>query len=312
MSDNTKIIIKTIVIVWAIILLVVGYWDPFSKSDSTWWWELLPKIGEIIIVGGIIGFISNESTILNSYRTELTNALVCKNHLMERKDIKIIWENVSKAMFKSKFPKIHSELLKNIQQYLPTTAVSYYDNYVITTRIEHYADKRIKVTDEAEFDLVAESLDKFIFEQDNWVVDNTNFNIEFKIDGNVKTVNSEKKHNKNIHHYVCKVTLKGAKQYHIEKKVTKIYSLQDDNYIGFRAKYITNNFKVIFVIPEDIKLEFTERGTLFDFKEREISKTTLEYSSTGIMLPRQGFIATLSEINQTTQNHENKQLLATA
>lgn len=303
MNDDIKTGIKWLLIGGAVILLVVGYWDPLQQASVTWWWNLLPKVGEIIIVGGIIGYISNESTILNSYRSELIKVITCADHLNKRKDVDKIWENVTKVLFKSKFPKIHSELLKVIKSYLPTNEVSYYDDYEVTTTIEYVGDGKIKVTDDADFYLEAESDKKFTFEQDNWVVKGTEFKMAIKIDDEEVKIKQTQEDNKNQTHYVCTIELKGKQRYHVEKQTTKIYPLNEDRYIAFRAKYITNNFKITFVTPANLELEFTERGTQNAFKCKPLgSGTTTEYKYPGILLPRQGYVAVLSEKDHSHEN----------
>lgn len=62
------------------------------------------------------------------------------------------------------------------------------------------------------------------------------------------------------------IRLKGKTEYNIIKTVTRRYKLDIDNFIGFRAKYITNGISIKVSYPEDMKLTFTERGTLSDFK----------------------------------------------
>lgn len=61
--------------------------------------------------------------------------------------------------------------------------------------------------------------------------------------------------------------MKGSTKYNIKYTRTKIYSLDEDFYIGFRAKYIVKGLRVCLDYPEDMDAIFTCRGTHDDFED---------------------------------------------
>ena len=82
----------------------------------------------------------------------------------------------------------------------------------------------------------------------------------------------------------------------IKKISTPIYNINEDYYIGFRAKYIVNRLRVCLDYPDDIDVIFTCRGTQLDFEDVNNSKRRIEKKYKGIILPRQGYIFALQKI----------------
>ena len=93
-----------------------------------------------------------------------------------------------------------------------------------------------------------------------------------------------------------KVRLKGSTKYEIHYVREKTYNINEDYYIGFRAKYIVNKLRVCLDYPDDIDAIFTCRGTQLDFEDVKNSKRRIEKKYKSIILPRQGYIFALRKI----------------
>jgi len=293
-----KVSYQWILLTIGIGLLFYGYIYKFEK-DSVWA-LIIPKFGEIVSIGVLLGFLSNHKQITNSYKKEIFDIIYEDKFLKTRKDIESIWEKVSKIMFKSKFPKISGELLKSIKEiYFPVDQVSYYNDYDAITEINWASDdhKFIIVKDKIYFDLLTDSKDKFIFPLDNWItiddLDDDEYYTkleEYKVNGKDAIIikNTITKENNKSHLHVD-IELKGCEKYEVTKIITKKYSVEKDFHIGFRAKYITNRLAVKLIHPKDMDVCFIENGTINDFLTLISNGTYCEYKYKGLILPRQGY-----------------------
>lgn len=77
-----------------------------------------------------------------------------------------------------------------------------------------------------------------------------------------------------------------------------MYSLKDDHFIGFRAKYIVKDLRVCLEYPDDIDAQFICRGIQKEFRDviRGQSKNKIEKRYSGIILPKQGYVFALQKI----------------
>lgn len=89
------------------------------------------------------------------------------------------------------------------------------------------------------------------------------------------------------------IPLKGSKRYFLHYTREKIYNINFDYYIAFKAQYITKNLQVSMDLPSDIDALFIERGTTDDFITVKNSKNYIKKVYKGVILPKQGFIFAL-------------------
>ena len=270
------------------------------------WKEIFIKIGDVLVIGVILGYLSNAAQFLGIFKKDLHDIIYSKEFLGKRKDLDQIWENISKEMFKNKFPPIHKELLHAINNYFPDDAVSYYHNYDIDTTIE-WIDKpsgKIKVTDDISFDLIADSEEKFEHPFKTWSIindlDKCNTVIKTLLVNNKepKVISTESYLEDDCVCHKTTIELSGSKRYSIRFSREKIYNINEDFYLGFRARYIVNDLKVSLEHPEDIAAIFTCRGTQKDFEDfKNQNKKRISKRYKGIILPRQGYIFALKPIN---------------
>ena len=289
----------------ALIIGIGSYIWGFQIPSNVWSHELLIQIGNVSLVGVVIGFLSNASEFLGIFKKEIQKVVYGEELLANQKDITTYWRTASKQMFKNKFPDIHEEFLTVIEANLPKDEVSYYKNYEMNSVME-WEDKekyRVKVTDIVTFDLIADSKKKFPYPLKNWIKtsssegkDISSTMISFKVNGvdkvstNTKlTPNVEVKNGERCEEF--NIQLGGSEEYHITYKIEKRFSLLADHCKGFRAKYIVKDCRFSIEVPEDIHMQFESRGALKEFKDiDEIKGNKMTKVYNGILLPKQGFI----------------------
>lgn len=156
---------------WLILFagLFCYYLGYFEFETPSVWKEVIIKFGDVLVIGVILGFLSNAAQFLGVFKQDLQDIIYGKEFLKQRKDITPLWEAVSIQMFKEKFPIIHKDFLKVIRSYFPNNEVSYYNDYETNMSIE-WEDKAkglIKVTDNVSFDLIADGDSEFFLSLKN-------------------------------------------------------------------------------------------------------------------------------------------------
>lgn len=266
--------------------------------------EVLFQIGNVVIVSGVIGFLSNASTFLGIFKKDIQSVVYGEELLANQKDVTTYWKTASKQMFKNKFPDIHEEFLSVIEANLPKDEVSYYKDYEMNSIMEwdDESNYMVKVTDYVEFDLVADSESKFTYPLKNWIkTTNKGANISstmvsFKVNGEerVKDINKNKKEpiiEDGERREEFDIQLKGKKSYHIAYHIEKKLCLLEDHCKGFKAKYIVKNCRLNLEVPENVHIQFESRGTLNAFMDRGKQRSNkISKIYQGILLPQQGFI----------------------
>lgn len=289
---------------WLILFAGIGLYayGYLGIDGDSIWKEIVIKIADVLVIGVIIGYLSNAAQFLGIFKRDLQDIIYGKEFIKRRKDLDPLWDTLSKELFKNKFPSIHKDFLNVIKNYFPKDEISYYNDYERTSTIE-WEDKSkrtIKVTDAISFELVAETTDKFPFITTTWTNTRDKSSCqervkEFKVNGKLTELKDVKTSAKNG--VICKeqkIDLSGSTKYDIEYTREKIYSIDDDYYIGFRSKYMVNKLRVNLNLPEDIDATFVCRGTQHDFDDVATGspkQITKKYK--GIILPRQGYIFAL-------------------
>lgn len=294
---------------WICLLVgIVLYFIGFNWDGKPIWGQFILKAADVLVIGVILGFLTNAARFIGIFKQDLQDIIYGKEYIKQRKDIYPLWENLSKEMFKNKFPRIHKELLKTINGYFPKDDVSYYNDYYLHYIIE-WKDKEkgiIKVTTQASFELITDSEKKIIYPLKTWttISDESEYSYEIiNITVNKRDIKKElssKAKTKESDGTISEeydLELSGENKYEIKYKSEKTYDLDDDNYIGFKARYIVTSLRVCLDLPEDLNAIFISRGTQNDFDEDWSVKSRKEHKYKGIVLPRQGFIFTLIRLN---------------
>ena len=257
------------------------------------------KIGEVLVIGVVIGFVTNASVFLNMVKGELEDIVFGNKFLGKQKNIESYWETISKQMFKNKFPMIHREFLKTLKNYFPNIAVSFYDDYETRFEID-WVDKEkglIKVTNKVSFNLYSESDGDCPFEFHTWVNNNINYeNSISEITVNEKPGTTEDlgcTEDEGMMRRTMKINLNGNTRYKIKFKRIMIYSIFDDYSIRFRTQYITRKLRVCLSLPNGIEAQFNPAGTQDKYENVSNTATNIEKKYEGILFPKQGFVFSL-------------------
>ena len=290
-------------LILGIFLYISGYaW--IDKASI--WNSIVIKIADVLVIGVVLGFITNAAQFIGIFKQDLQDIIYGKEFIKQRKDIYPLWENISKELFKNKFPIIHKELLKAINDYLPKDEVSYYSDYEAHTTIEWINRDLgiIKLTDIISFDLISDTDKEIHYPIKTWTISNSteqNYKNEITsitVNGLCADNQVNKKREFRDDDSICleqELVLCGSTKYTIKYTRVKEYNIREDYYIGFRAKYIVKDLRVSLDIPDDLEATFVCRGTQKDFENINKTKKRIEKRYRGIVLPRQGYIFVLEE-----------------
>ncbi|MDR6566934.1 hypothetical protein MRBLMN1_004095 [Chitinophaga ginsengisegetis] len=240
------------------------------------------------------------------FKDELVNIIYKADYLNHRTDLAEIWENVSKVVFKNKFPKISKEITEDVRNiYFPTQHVLYYDNYQQTLEIELIDEENdiIKVTQYSRYTVYPkDSNDKFTHTTSNRIKFNRDkAEINFKI---VEYNINNKKHSPLVSESASSdsllitysVDLKHEDIYKFETKIEKTYSLNTDSVIGLMKDYLIRNFELKVFLKGSLKISFISAGTLQPFTRNIYSNNTChEFHYKGIIYPKQGYVLILEK-----------------
>lgn len=271
---------------------------------GTPWSVLIQNAGNILITGVLLGFISSHRHIKHFYRQDLNEVLFGEKFLQQRRDIADIWQKVSIALFKSRFPGINRSLMKTIQStYLTSEYASYYEDFMIHVKVEWATpDKKfINVTDTIEYVLIADTDKEISFPQKNWIrvkeddADKVYSRMTIFVDGEEVEKCEGKMNGAGVLYLACNLQMSGKTRYEIRRIIEKRYNIEEDDYLGYRATFLTHNLTVTVAHEPDMHLTFIERGTENDFKERKLDENCCEYRYKGLILPRQGYVILLTK-----------------
>jgi hypothetical protein len=94
--------------------------------------------------------------------------------------------------------------------------------------------------------------------------------------------------------YSFELKLKGSNEYRIQQVIRQKYNLKEDNYLGFRARWLVNNMRIQVFHPADMKRLFVNRATAKGFEVNNDTETFKEYEYKGLILKHQGYIIILN------------------
>lgn len=291
-------------LIFGCVLLVWCIFFPFDDIAPKWY-KFALKLGEILLVSSLLSFLTSTVEYLGVFRDALADVIYDNKFLRNRKDLEDIWLNVSKALFKSKFPTINSSLLKTIKKnYLPEDEICYYSEYRNISDIKFDSNDKnyIIVSNDISFTLKVVDTKRFFFPMNNWIctdeknIDKVEFKfVSVKVNGVVVDVKSKgQEFDNNQLLFKNEIELKGCTEYNIEQVIHKKYLLKDDNYIGFKAKWLVNNMNVQLFHPKEMDVLFVDRGTSEKFNLVKKRDGYLEYEYKGLILRKQGYIMILN------------------
>lgn len=292
--------------IFLIIGMIFYYLGYFQSNPDLIWREILIKIGDILVIGVILGYLTNVSQLLGVFKSDLQDIIYSKEFIKKRNDLENIWENITKELFKSKFPAISKDLLGLIQRsYLPVDNVSYYNDYNILIDLTWVDRERklIMVKSSINFDLIAETKDRFEFPLKSWIdVDGLAID-DYYVKVSDYCVNNNRvvplpiieELKDGCYEFTYTIPLEGETKYEISKNVEKKYSLEKDFTICFKAQFLINKLTVNFTYPDDILPAFINRGTIEEFRKMNGKRNSFTMKYKGLIFPNQGYVIALKE-----------------
>lgn len=302
--ENFKKAAIWIFIILAIIAFFLGYFV-FESNDTLR--SLLYKIGEILAISVCFSFLTSCAELLGIFKKGLEEIMYFdERYLRNRKDIHTLWINVSKALFKSKFPSISTQLMHEIKRtYLHEEEISYYSFHKRNIDIQWDPEDSsfIIVKEKSSFNVHTINKDKLTIPQTHSVTVNDLAENQYYVKLIKSVINnkpvqpniSEKKTD-DIYTIKYDFELEGSEEYNFELEIEKRYSIKYDFFIGFKAKYFVNNLTVELFYPDNMNIEFIDRGTTNNYKctNKNKERKCLEYSYKGLILQKQGYILILN------------------
>ncbi len=90
---------------WIILILgmLLYYISYFHIEQPSVWKEILIKIGDVLVIGVILGYLSNAAQFLGIFKQDLQDIVYGKEFLAKRNDIDSLWETVTKILFKTRW-----------------------------------------------------------------------------------------------------------------------------------------------------------------------------------------------------------------
>lgn len=298
--------IPVILLIIGVPLFVICSFGAFGLENShKQWFRLLDGLSNVIVMSALVSFLVDSVEFMGVFKRALEDIIYDTKFLKKRNDIDEIWVKVSKELFKSKFPQISNQLMQTVRKYYEPgdgLKLTYYNDYVNTyTLTFDEKDKNIiHLVHDVSFTLNVEDKKGFDFPMTLWtcvsegnkdkvslVCDNVTVNGEA-----AKAEVSEPKYEDGALKYDYKLQLKGSTEYKIKQKITKEYSLKDDNFIGYKARWLVNGMRVKVFHPKELGILFVNRGVMGKFSKEE-KEDFKEYEYKGLILKHQGYILTI-------------------
>lgn len=277
----------------------------FGMDDPTWK-EFWSGTGKTMLAGGVFAVILKSYQFMGIFKEELSKIIYDAKFLNLRSDLPEVWVNVSKVLFKNKFPKINSLITQDVKNiYFPVKDVVYYDKYRQFLRIKLIDPllQKIEVTQTSEYTIYpTEPLAETPLQLNNWLhyesdSSEVSFKIvSFRVNGEEITgrkdfrVRSAADPNNKTLKTIVEATLSGSDTYKINCEIVKTYSLNTDNIITLAKEGIIHNLNVR-VETSGVKATFKSAGTLKPFAKVPVgsAKDYREYDYEGIIYPKQGY-----------------------
>lgn len=299
--SNHKSWAITIYLALGVVCYAIGY---HFYTEETIIHALILRMGDLMIIGVLIGFITNYARFNDIFKKSQIECLYSVDEIKNRKDLDQIWRNVSDALFKSRFPKINRRLLEIIDKYyFPHSEKGYYNDYVCEYHIKFTDNTKVYLQSDEHitYTYVTDTKGKISMETSSWV----NFDaaqeesccsdiVSFKVDGvEKKTANNvtQERDDKYLKTTI-NVDISGKNEYSIEIKYKKIVKFDEDHDIGFSARRITNNLTAKLYYSDDLTEYFRKSGTIKEFEEHEFDHMR-QVKYQGLILSRQGYIFVL-------------------
>lgn len=304
-----RLALPTVLLIVGLFLFLSCIFDWFDiKTSHEVWFRLMEKAGDLILISSIISFLIDSAEYLGIFKRELEEVIYDTKFLKKRNDIEDIWMKVSKVLFQSKFPNISTGLMSAVKNYYSPDEklkLNYYSDYRNTYTVSYDDDNPdvIHVESKTSYVLKVEDEKDFDFPMRYWtcVSDEKKKSVEAIMSS--ITVNEEKindigtpeiTYDNNVVCYKFKLKLKGSTEYRVKQILNQKYNLKEDNFLGFRARWLVNDMRIQLFHPADMKILFVNRATAKGFEINNNTDTFKEYEYKGLILKHQGYVIILN------------------
>lgn len=296
-----------------VILLIIGIsffiffsFDPLGIEQSyNHWYKFLYGLSNVVVMSALVSFLVDSVEFMGVFKRALEDIIYDSKFLKKRKDIEDIWTKVSKELFKSKFPQISDSLMKAVKRYYEPgdgLKLTYYNDYVntYTLKLDQNDKNILYIENEISFTLNVEDKDDFVFPMTSWTCVSKENQDQATLECNPVIVNgkpekaevSKPTYENGMVRYDHKLKLGGATEYKIKQTINKKCNLKEDNYIGFKARWLVNNMRVQVFFPKELDILFVNRGVMGEYSSKE-KDCFREYEYKGLILKHQGYILTI-------------------
>jgi hypothetical protein len=224
-----------------------------------------------------------------------TDVVYSESFLSTQNNLNEIWKKVTVCLLSSEFPNISDKVSdKLINTFFQANNLThYYKNYHIKYKIGFDESGIITIEEHAVFTIVRGKKNKFSFVF-NYIVapsrlDETVKVNMLKIDG--KEVNPDDLCNREItsEHlsYNYSVPLENKDEYVLERRMTMLQTINEDNEFYFLNERIMEDLSVDVIITDNLGLHFVSMG-IEDFNFQKNAKD-FNFYHRGLLLPEKGF-----------------------
>lgn len=308
LKDDTWEIIKSYIsiplFILGSILIILSFVPYFKENDYLS--KGLYSTGTTMITAIVFLAIVKSKQFSKIFSKQLRDIIYCTEYLENRKDIRSLWLNSSKAMYEKNFPELSDKIEDNLEKYIPIDSSTYYENYVYKIDISFDPkDQNFITLDEREtFDLVSRTKDaieyKFssIFNKESYKDDVSEYKLKsLKVNRGLVECKSpqfliDKSYQGNKISVRYNDKLRGSNKYSIEKQEYRKYSLKVENTKSHTCRHIFNNYTLEVTHPKELEVKFYENGTLNNFEkipDRTVGDSIIQrHEYKGIMFKNQG------------------------
>jgi hypothetical protein len=292
-----KTALPWLTIIVGVVLLTYGHFADFSSAELQ---KYTTDIGKTILAGGFFAVLLKTYQFMGVFKDELSKIVWETKYLANRHDLHSVWEDVSKLLFRNKFPGINHEITRDVKNlYFPTEHIGYYDNYKQTLNIDLIDPdaKIVKVTQQSEYTVYpsdAGSKVKLVL-NNTLLFNRSRDEVSFRVMSVMVNGSKHKCTPKSVEkdrklHTGIELELSGCASYKVETEFEKTYCLKHDDIIGFRKDTLIHDFNLK-IFTKGVEITFLSAGTLNEFKRSAVKKVDFaEYEYKGIIYPKQGYM----------------------
>lgn len=299
-NNFIKPIYPWLVMFFGMVCLIFGYFVVEDNKFS----GLFVSIGTSVLAGGVLTTILKTVQFLGIFKEEINSVIFETKFLKNRVDLGDFWEKVTKEFIKGKFPTIHNKMIRDVkEQYLPVSSVQYYENYTTVIKVELIDPSLniVKVNHKLTFNLVMDENHKnFTLPYRSAVTceDKCPFSKcsikSVKLNGSFAKFTPKEYYSNGELKSEFDIKLNNSnKGYKVEIEIEKVYSLKNDNIIGYKSSYILNKLKMQLFL-KGVNATFVGNGNLKPFKESHTNDDFIEREYEDLLYKGQGFYVLLN------------------